>query len=282
MSIGQQLDDTLAALLTRVALLEGRVLKLETATQAPAPVPVPAPAPTPAPAPAPTPAPFSGQLKLGAVTYYYPGPKWATLLAKGPMVGATIINPNSGPGTSAIAAYVTQVAAAKVVGAPVFGYVSTSYGARAITAVEADIDAYVNFYHVDGIFFDEFATGSSMLPYYNTATTYARLKGLKVCINPGTNIPEAVMVLADYAMVFESSAASYMGRTASDWEHNAAYAGRLWHVVYGCDAATMPAVVSRAKAQNCGLLWVTDDVLSNPYDTNPAYLDALCTEISKP
>ena len=263
MSVGFDLDAILAKLTTALDALTGRVDKLEA---------VPAPQP-------PVPPPVPVVAKLGAVSYYYPGVKWDTLLARRPAIA--MINPASGPGLAANASYVTQVAKATAAGATVLGYVYSSYAARPLVDVQADIDKHVLFYGVKGIFLDEVSNSDNNLPYYQSVCAYAHSKGLKICLNPGTKTTEGYAKAADWLMVAETSIASYRTRTAAAWESLPAYAGKCWHVVHSCPPADMPAAVAIAKAQAAGLIWVTDDVLPNPYDTNPSYLDALVAELVK-
>ncbi len=84
---------------------------------------------------------------------------WAEETAAASTVSLLVANPNSGPGASADAAYTQAIATAHTAGQTIVGYVHTSYGARAIADVEADIDAWYSFYPaIDGIFSDETAT----------------------------------------------------------------------------------------------------------------------------
>jgi hypothetical protein len=72
-----------------------------------------------------------------------------------------MINPSNGPGSSASTAYVAQVQRSQAAGQLVLGYVHTSWGARAWSEVQLDIDRHYSWYNVDGIFVDEAATGTS-------------------------------------------------------------------------------------------------------------------------
>jgi hypothetical protein len=45
---------------------------------------------------------------------------------------------------------------------------------------------------------------------------------------------------------------------------------KIWHIVYGApDVATMAQATALSKTRGAGYIYVTDDVLSNPYDTLP-------------
>ena len=68
-----------------------------------------------------------------------------------------ILNPASGPGTAQDPNYVAVVNQLRAAGGSVFGYVSTRYGDRDMTAVIKDIDKYLLCYNINGVFVDEMA-----------------------------------------------------------------------------------------------------------------------------
>lgn len=225
-----------------------------------------------------TPAPAVPKLLLGAVSYMFPGLKWDALLAKKPAV--VIINPSSGPGASVSAPYVAQVTKAKAVGAKVLGYVWTDYGKRPVADVMADVNKYRTWYGVTGTFLDEAANTEAALPYYTELCQWLQGTNLVSCLNPGMKTLESYVKIADYVMVAEQDYGAYATRTGAAWELNPAYAGKLWHVVHSCPTQFLTNAVALAKARNAGLLWVTDDVMTNPYDSNPSYLDGLATALA--
>lgn len=215
------------------------------------------------------------KMKIGPVSYYSSEAKWAAMLAKKPPV--VLINPSSGPGSVQSAIYVARVATSKTLGAKVFGYVATGYGKRSLSDVLADVSRHFSFYKVDGIFFDQCSNKPEDLLFYTDLCGRTKTGGLSTCLNPGTKTLEDYAKIADFLMVAESDAAAYRARVSPAWETN--YPGKLWHSVHTCPAADMPAIVRLARERGAALLWVTDDTLTNPYDTNPTYLDALATEI---
>ncbi len=79
--------------------------------------------------------------------------------------------------------------------------------------------------------------------------------------------------MADYVMVAESDVATYRARVAPTWEAN--YPGKLWHCVHTCSAADVASVVALANSRKAGLVYVTDDLMPNPYDRLPVYFDTL-------
>ena len=103
--------------------------------------------------------------------------------------------------------------------------------------------------------------------------------GCKVVLNCGTKTYEGLAKICDWLCVVETDALNYGLLARPAWEANY---GNLWHMVHTCAVADMPRIVALAKQRKAGLITVTSDVMPNPYDTLPAYLDALVTELAKP
>ncbi len=97
-------------------------------------------------------------------------------------------------------------------GGGVFGYVSTQYGNRDITAVIEDINTYIRFYKISGIFVDEMA--NTLEKVFLLRGIYHSIKKLdsdfKVVGNPGMPYTvESYLRAADTLVIFEGTAAAY-------------------------------------------------------------------------
>ena len=187
------------------------------------------------------------------------------------------MNPNSGPGASQDSAYVQAVANLHQVGGKVTAYVHTSYGTRPLADVENDIDLYLSFYAVDGFFIDEMTSDQNTndLNYYATIYQYIKAKNANYSVtgNPGSNTQEDYITqpTADSLMIFENDGANYPGFTPSTWVRRYP-AQQFVHLPYDvATAASMSNYVGLAVSRNAGWIYITDDVLPNPYDTLPAY-----------
>jgi len=250
---------------------------------------------------------------LGAVTYYYPGTKWDAVLALGPTkVGIVILNPASGPGYLAthlspagatFLDYQAQLADAVAAGIPIRAvYVTSNYrdrfgvqsdgiarDAANVSNVTDEIDTYVARYGVGAsgitaVFCDEMSTlgDATDLSYYGTIKTHCDSLGLLLIQNPGSSFPESYAQnnLADIYMSFENSASAYASHTPKAWMAN--YPPSLFfHAIYNCPAGSYEATVDSARTKNVKYVWITDDVMSNPYDVNPTYLTGLATYIDE-
>lgn len=218
------------------------------------------------------------KFQVGPVTYFRANTAWDAVLTAKPALA--MINPGSGPGPGPDALYVQLVPKCRAAGVPVYGYVHTRYGARPIAEVKADVLNHKTWYGVDGIFVDTTSVKVEHLPYYADLCAFIRAQGLKVCLNPGTNGPEEHARMADLVMVAENYWSSYKTQLRPAWESKPEYAGKLWHVIHGCPEADMPAAVQLAKQRHAGLVYVTEDLMPNPYDRLPTYWTKLCAQVA--
>lgn len=204
--------------------------------------------------------------------YFYPGPLWEQATAAAPKVGAMIMNPNSGPGAAPNPDYVAAVNKARAAGIRVLGYVHTSYGARDASVVKAEIDAYKDWYSVDGIFLDETASGVAALPYYQELAGYIRARpGKLIMLNPGVVPDERYLGVGDVVVVFEGTYSSYQEFQLPRWVFTYP-ANRFAHLVYGvATTKAMKNTLSLSQKRNAGSVYVTEDDLPNPWDTLPGY-----------
>lgn len=231
------------------------------------------------------------KMSVAAVSYMYPSATpekqaaWAGFCSGAKLV---ILNPDSGPGTSANADYVAQMAKCRAVpGLKVAGYVTTNYydayGVQddnvpryTLVHIKAEIDRlFAHYGHFDYIFCDEMNTSVApdIIALHKELAAYIRAKGALVIQNPGTRIPESSMALADIVMNFEGSAASYRTKTFDKWTLN--YPGRFWHCVHTCTAAEMPEMVALAKARGAGHFYAC-----NVYNEFPVFWNDMVAKVN--
>jgi hypothetical protein len=215
--------------------------------------------------------------------YFYPGTgsPWTAMTNAADEVDITaIMNPGNGPGNASDSNYVSAVNAFRAAGGRVIGYVYSGYGARAAAQVKADIDKYAAWYAIDGIFVDEMSTTgpAEKLNYYKSIYDHAKSidPDWEVMGNPGTTTMEAYATwpTADRLMVFENVGSAYGGHTPSAW--NANYdREKFVHLVHTeASGANMAEFIALAAERNVGGIYVTNDVMANPWDTLPSYWQA--------
>jgi hypothetical protein len=206
--------------------------------------------------------------------YFYPGTLWTTATSSTPRTSIMIMNPNSGPGTSQDANYVKAVTAAQAAGIKVLGYVSTRYGQRPVQEAVNNIYAYKTWYGVDGIFLDETRADAAGVSYYKALAKYIRgSKGGFVMLNPGVIPTEEYIRMADTSIVFEDSYTDYLGWAPVSWMYKYP-AGKFTHLVYGTTGTQLANALTLSRNRNAGMIYITNDVLNNPWDTLPSYWSA--------
>jgi hypothetical protein len=179
----------------------------------------------------------------------------------------------SDPAGDADANYQRAVARLLAAGIRVAGYVPTTYAARPLADVKANIDRWLTYYPgVDAIFFDEQGYKAGQEDYYRELAAYANSKGITMTIgNPGTDIPESFMGVLDITLIYESLGLPTAARIGG-WHAN--YDRKHFGIIpYGCGEADL-AFVPTAK-KTVGWIYIQSDVLPNPWDSLPPYLGAL-------
>jgi Spherulation-specific family 4 len=182
-----------------------------------------------------------------------------------------IVNPDSGPGAGEGHAYGKAVRTLQAAGIRVLGYVPTTYGARPLADVLADVRRYLAWYGVDGIFFDEASANAALLPYYRAASRQARGDARRVVVlNPGVPPAAGYFDVADVVVTFEGPYAGYARAMAEMPEWLARMRpGRVAHLIYDAtDAEALDAVADAAA----GYVYATSGAMPNPWRSLPSYL----------
>ena len=214
--------------------------------------------------------------------YFYPTPGgfWDEVTST-PTGGRTLImNPASGPGRTADPAYATAVRRAQNAGMRVIGYVPTTYGSRPLRSVRADISAYRRWYGVDGIFVDEASSSTRALGYYRDVYRHIHaVAGQTAVLNPGTMPAEEYVTVSDVLVTFEGDVDAYRSAPAAGW--TASHPRRHFaNLVYRTPASAVDEVTALADARHAGAVYVTDDVLPNPWDTLPGYFSDVASRLA--
>lgn len=196
-----------------------------------------------------------------------------------------IINPASGPGANfPNSDYARGLADLAAGGVTIAGYVHSSYGARDLDAVKYDVDQYTNSPLVTAIFVDEAASETNELGYYRElyAHIHARTNFSTVIVNPGCPIAEEYLRqrAADTAVIFENQR-GWSSYVPDAYVSN--YPARCFSaLVHSCaDTETMRRNVDLSAHRNIGWIYVTDDILPNPWDTLPPYWSALIEHVAE-
>ncbi|MBT2520035.1 spherulation-specific family 4 protein [Arthrobacter sp. ISL-28] len=219
--------------------------------------------------------------------YFYPSKadkKWEQMCDRMNNRGGSsiaVMNPGNGPGTGATANadYTRVITYCHGKAQKVIGYVYTGYGARPLAQVNADIDKYYRLYRVDGIFLDEMSNTANdpIKAYYRNLYTYIKTKtpGTEIVVgNPGVAASTAWQLgasrVADILVIFEGTAEKYKTWTPPSWVKYQP-SRNFSHLVYAANDPGYLSVCQLSVLRYAGYLYVTNDILPNPWDTLPPY-----------
>ena len=247
--------------------------------------------------------------KIAVPSYIHPGADpqdWNALIdASSSKVGVVIANVLNGPTYQKDQQWADVIHRAHDSGKKVLGYVDTGYLGQSnygpgyglptrlgstepadwIAQIEQDVNLWYSFYgtDIDGIFFDEgynlcgAGTGNEVADWYSFLNQYVKRPhgGSMTVLNPGAMVPQCYENTADVLVTFEGSYSSYYGENPNT-ALNFADPGwvpsdpdKFWHIIYDVSAAQVADVIFASQARHAGYVYVTDDVLANPYDTIP-------------
>lgn len=187
-----------------------------------------------------------------------------------------IFNPDSGPGSTPDSNDQAIVEKASKAGLRLISYVHTSYGARALTAVEADVTKYLRFYPkaATGFFVDEQSDSGSAVGYYRDLAVFIRdaVPRATIYSNPGTPCAEAYLTenTADVFLVHETGGIAG-NLDLPQWVRKYP-ASRFAAVSYNVPTVRgMQDSLAAMATQHVGNVYVSDLNLPNPYNALPSY-----------
>ena len=198
-----------------------------------------------------------------------------------------IINPNSGPGSTinTNGNYTNAVQRANNAGLTVIGYVFTDYGARAQSAVIADVSKYFTWYNslasdgngIDGIFLDEMVNNGTSVSYYTNITNTIKNtwgKDLVVQGNPGAPTIPVYIGTVDQIMFAETNGSIPSNSQLTGWYQN--YDKR--NFVYSAYAVSSLNTTRLAETTDyVSGFYVTSGLFNDPggpWKTIPSYLNS--------
>jgi hypothetical protein len=228
----------------------------------------------------------SGGMKLMVPLYTYPGATWDTVIASASVVPTVaIINPNSGPGSGPDSSFRTYMTKMRNAGVEMVGYVHTSYGARSISEVKAEIDIYASqFPLVVGIFLDEVSAASGQLSYYQQLYSYIMgMPGWKYDIlNPGTVPVAGYANAATQIVTYESAASGFASSSNPSWA-SCNNKNQFAMITYGAtSSSSMQSAISAAKSKGVyGWVYVTNTGATGAtYNSLPSYYASMASYIA--
>jgi hypothetical protein len=84
------------------------------------------------------------------------------------------------------------------------------------------------------------------------------------------------MAMGDIVNIFEGTPGSYANFSPAPWTSKWP-ASRFSNLIYGASVGSLGTVLGQSASRHAGYVYITDDVLSNPWDSLPSYWN---TEVS--
>jgi phage tail-like protein len=209
---------------------------------------------------------------------YPPSAFWTAAIDAYPQTKFIIANVDSGPGTGTESNFQAIYNEATAAGIELLGYVYTNYGARSLADCETDINNWYTYYGIRSIFFDECATSSSFLSYYQSLASYVHSGdgSATVMVNPGAIPDEGYFSIGiNIIQVEENSDAAYPADAANAPAWLFDYPSSMIAVtVNECatQADALRDIALAASAFNAMYVWVTSDGI---YNVEPSYFTAM-------
>lgn len=211
--------------------------------------------------------------RLVVPAYFHPAlcpEEWSWLVERPDQVRLVILNLASGPGERPDDVFLAVSRRLRAAGVSVAGYVDTDYGRGQRRTAAAEMARYVEWFEVDGVFFDRVASGAEQIGHYAELARCARSMGLQtVLFNHGTHPVEDYAEHADILGTFEGPWHAYLGLTIPRWTRSLPPAS-FYHVVYAVPPDRLGEALSLASRRRAGNVYLTDARGGNPYDRLPA------------
>ncbi|OJI89883.1 hypothetical protein ASPTUDRAFT_79749 [Aspergillus tubingensis CBS 134.48] len=209
------------------------------------------------------------------------------------MVTVLVANVLNGPDTTVDEDWEKVISRANTAGKRVLGYVRTGYlglsqyqfqtrlGSSGladwVSQIQTDVDLWYTLYPgmIGGIFFDEgwnqCGDDNVYSDLYRFITDYTKRMhpGAFTVLNPGATMPQCFEHSADTLMTFENSYDTYMNNYSPNPDWTPSDPRKLWHIIYNVPSDSVGKVAELALERGAGLIHITNDNLSNPYDTLP-------------
>lgn len=216
-----------------------------------------------------------GLSKTGLIVplYSYPGSYWDILVKEKtshpsvPIVA--IINPDSGPGTKDTN-YLYGVQKLQSSGIKVIGYIYTAnIGYGTITSY---IDDYKNWYHVDGIFFDQMSNVKGNETFYASLTNYSKSVGLNYTVgNPGVDTLPSYVGTVNNLVIYDNPSLPPVS-SFEGWHKNFTKSNFSF-IAYDVNATDATYVKNMTNLVQ--YMYISNSTLPNPFNSLPGYLDSV-------
>ena len=142
--------------------------------------------------------------------------------------------------------------------------------AASVRDAVADLRRHLDWYQVDGVFFDRSATGAEQVRHYAGLAGRARDAGARlIVLNHGAHPVEDYADHADLLGTFEGTWDSYVELGVPRWVRSRP-AGQFFHLLHAVPTTSLADAWWLAARRHAGCAYVTDRGGDNPWDGLPA------------
>lgn len=212
--------------------------------------------------------------RLIVPAYFHPAAHfglWRQIAAHAASIRLVVLNVANGPGLARSPDFDGALDLLRQAGIGVAGYVDTNYGQRPAEATLADVQRFLNWFDVAGMFFDRVAVGPEQLDYYATLARRSRDLGTEtVVFHHGAHPLEAYAEHADIIGTFEGPWEPYLRLAVPRWTRSRP-ATTFYHVVYSVPPEHAADACLLATRRRACCAYITDRGGDNPYDGLPAW-----------
>ncbi|HEX6498166.1 MAG TPA: spherulation-specific family 4 protein [Micromonosporaceae bacterium] len=216
--------------------------------------------------------PVDGRVRAVVPAYFHPAvdpDAWDRLVRCAPMLRLVVLNVADGPGERPDPMFVDAVRRLRQAGVVVAGYVDTEYGRRRTDDALADVERYLEWYTVTGVFFDQVSSVAEHVGYYAALGEWARGFGARVvAFNHGTHPVEAYAEHADLLGTFEGPWGAYVDVGVPRWVR-ARPAEQFYHLVYAVPPDHLGDAYALLALRHAGGAYITGLGGPNPWARLP-------------
>jgi len=211
--------------------------------------------------------------RLIVPAYFHPAThpdEWMWLAERAAQVEMIVLNLADGPGQRPDPALEPALDRLRAAGVTVGGYIDTNYGRRSTRDAMADLRRHLDWYQVDGVFFDRAAVAAEHLGHYADLARRARDCGARlVALNHGAHPVEPYAEHADLLGTFEGPWSAYLDLAVPRWVRSRP-PRRFFHLLHSVPARFFGDAYWLAARRGAGCAYITDRGGANPWDGLPA------------
>ncbi|MGW2341460.1 spherulation-specific family 4 protein [Streptomyces sp. NPDC001661] len=212
--------------------------------------------------------------------------EWAELTRPATPLHWVVLNVANGPGSRPDQHCLEAAGRLRRAGVRVLGHLDLTYGARAFGELVSDAHRFLDWYQVDGFYFDRCPTERAALPEVRRATTTLRalVDDAHIVFNHGTHPYPGYAENADQLVTFSGPWSDYRWSQVAEWTADYPHE-RFCHFVHGMPLGHLEEALRIARWQGAGTIYFTDrtdrDGSTDPWEAMPGYWDEIVSRIGR-